>query len=105
MKQRLIVVDTPENLRRDLYGRRIAFHVRPADLQYAPALQELPFVHKVQSVTLSDGASAGIVVDLEDPVTQNPVIVRKLVECAADVQFVGEMRHSLEEVYLKLINS
>jgi len=28
-----------------------------------------------------------------------------LVEAGADVQFVGELRHSLEEVYLSLINS
>ena len=39
------------------------------------------------------------------PKTQNPVIVRKLVEAGADVQFVGELRHSLEEVYLSLIDA
>ncbi|HEX9117073.1 MAG TPA: ABC transporter ATP-binding protein [Anaerolineae bacterium] len=105
MRQRLIRVDTPANLRQQLYGRRVAFHVRPVDLGCAGLVQALPFVHKVQTVTLSDGASAGIVADLDDPLTQNPVIVRMLVEAGAEVQFVGELRHSLEDVYLKLINS
>jgi ABC-2 type transport system ATP-binding protein len=42
---------------------------------------------------------------MDDPEAQNPIIVRKLVEAGADVQFVGELRHSLEDVYLSLIKS
>ncbi len=105
MKQRLIRVDTPDNLRQQLYGRRVAFHVRPADLQYAGQVAALPFARNVQAVPLSNGASAGIVVDLDDPVSQNPAIVRTLVAAGADVQFVGELRHSLEDVYLTLVKS
>ncbi len=103
MKQRLIRVDTPQNLRHNLYGHKVAFHVRVADLVYAGLIQELPFVQSVQPVRLTDGAS--LVVDLDDPATQDPIIVRKLVEAGADIQFVGELRHSLEDVYLALVNS
>ena len=31
--------------------------------------------------------------------------VRTLVEAGAEVQFVGELRHSLEEVYLQLVRN
>jgi ABC-2 type transport system ATP-binding protein len=103
MKQRLIRVDTPQNLRQELYGHKVAFHVRPVDLQCTERLATLPFVRQVQPVKLTEGAA--IVIELDDPVNQNPAIVRELVACGADVQFVGELRASLEDVYLKLINS
>ncbi len=102
MKQRLLVVDTPQNLRQRLYGRKVVFHLR----QVSPALTELikalPFAHDVQ--TLDSPTGGKIVVGLDAPETQNPIIVRKLVEAGAEVQFVGELRHSLEDVYLSLIN-
>jgi len=46
---------------------------------------------------------AKLVVGLENPEEENPAILRRLVELGADVQFVGEIRHSLEDVYLQLI--
>ena len=35
----------------------------------------------------------------------DPEIVRALVAAGADLQFVGELRHSLEEVYLQLMKA
>ena len=40
---------------------------------------------------------------LPGPDAQNPAIVRTLVEGGAGVQFVGELRHSLEDIYLEMI--
>jgi ABC-2 type transport system ATP-binding protein len=42
---------------------------------------------------------------VSEPERDNPVIVRTLVEHGAEVRFVTELRHSLEEVYLNLIHS
>ncbi len=103
MKQRLIRVDTPENLRHELYGHRVAFHVRAVDLACTDLVRGLPFVRQVQPLTVNGGGA--IVVDLDDPIRQDPVIVRALVEAGADIQFVGELRHSLEDVYLQLIKA
>jgi ABC-2 type transport system ATP-binding protein len=44
-----------------------------------------------------------LLVNLDDPEANNPDIIRLLVEAGADVQFVGELRHSLEDVYLELV--
>jgi ABC-2 type transport system ATP-binding protein len=98
MKQRLLVVDTPKNLRQRLYGRKVVFHVKQSGARLVEQIKALPFAREVQTVDNK------IVVGLDNPEEQNPVIVRKLVEAGADVQFVGELRHSLEEVYLSLIN-
>ncbi len=102
MKQRLLVVDTPQNLRQQLYGRKVVFHLREVNPFLAGLVKALPFAHDVQTVDSPSGGK--IVVALDAPETQNPVIVRKLVEAGAEVQFVGELRHSLEDVYLSLIN-
>ncbi len=42
---------------------------------------------------------------LDDPEADNPQIVRALVAAGADLQFVGELRHSLEEIYLQLVKN
>ena len=44
-------------------------------------------------------------VGLDHPETENPVILRQLVQAGAEVQFVGEIRHSLEDVYLQLLGA
>jgi ABC-2 type transport system ATP-binding protein len=98
MKQRLLVVDTPKALRQRLFGRKVVFHIKQSSPSLVKLVQSLPFAREVQAVDNK------IVVGLNEPEAQNPVIVRKLVEAGADVQFVGELRHSLEDVYLSLIN-
>ena len=35
----------------------------------------------------------------------DPEVVRALVKAGADIQFVGELRHSLEDVYLQLVKA
>ncbi len=97
MKQRLLIVDTPANLRKQLFGRTVVFHLRQADEATAARVAGLPFVKKVQRLDNK------LLVALDDPETHNPAVVRALVEAGADVQFVGELRHSLEDVYLSLM--
>ena len=46
-----------------------------------------------------------LIVTLDDPENHNPEIIRVLVAAGADVQFVGELRHSLEDVYLHLVQN
>jgi ABC-2 type transport system ATP-binding protein len=46
-----------------------------------------------------------LVVSLDEPEARNPELVRSLVKAGADIQFVGELRHSLEDVYLQLVKN
>jgi ABC-2 type transport system ATP-binding protein len=98
-KTRLIALDTPGNLRKRLYGRRVAFHLSRVDEKYKTAVNELPFVKDLQQVDNS------LLVGLDNPEKENPIILRKLVEAGADIQFVGELRHSLEDIYLRMIRT
>ena len=97
-KARLIIVDSPANLRKRLYGRKVVFHLRRLDPAWVDRVRTLPFVKEAQAV------DAKLVVGLDDPEDANPAIVRHLVEAGAEIQFVGELRHSLEDVYLRLVN-
>ena len=46
-----------------------------------------------------------LLVTLDDPDEHNPEIIRMLVGAGAEIQFVGELRHSLEDVYMQLVAS
>jgi ABC-2 type transport system ATP-binding protein len=50
-----------------------------------------------------DGASS-YVLDVTDPRTIAPDVTRALVAAAADVVSISESRHSLEDIYLQLID-
>jgi ABC-2 type transport system ATP-binding protein len=50
-----------------------------------------------------DGA-AGYVLAVSDPAVAAPAVARALVESGADVLSIGESRHSLEDVYLELVD-
>lgn len=96
-KTRLITVDTPARLRQQLYDRRVVFHLSRVEPAWVDLVRTLPFVKQVRVV------EPKLVVTLDQPEMQNPVIVRHLVEAGAEVQFVGELRPSLEDVYLRLV--
>jgi ABC-2 type transport system ATP-binding protein len=98
-KTHLLVVDTPARLRASVFGRKVVFHLRSADESIAENVRKLPFVRDVKVVENK------LVVTLDEPETRNPEIVRTLVKVGADVQYVGELRHSLEDVYLQLVKS
>jgi ABC-2 type transport system ATP-binding protein len=97
LKTRMVAVDTPARLRAQFFGRKVVFHLRAADQALAGMVRAIPSVREVQAV------DNRLVVTLDDPEARNPEIVRALVGAGADVQFVGELRHSLEEVYLQLV--
>ena len=103
-RQRLIAVDTPEALRRKLFGRQTVVHLAQRGDSYAELIGRLPGVQHVQELPGEDGGSS-MVIDLSDPATQNPAIVAALVAQGAQIRFVNELRHSLEAVYLSLLKN
>jgi ABC-2 type transport system ATP-binding protein len=96
-KTHLLVVDSPANLRSQLFGRKVVFHLAKSDETIAASIQRLPFVREAKVIENK------LVVNLDDPETHNPEIIRVLVGAGVDIQFVGELRHSLEDVYLQLV--
>jgi len=95
----LLAVDTPAALRRDVFGRKVVIHLAELLPEYEATISKFPFVDAVESI------DARLVVTLDDPETQNPALVSALVNAGAQVQFVGEVRKSLEDVYLHLVSN
>lgn len=96
--KQLQVVDTPERLRQQLYGRQVVFHLGQEASGYRAVVAGVTAVKNVEVV------GNKLVVSLDDPERVNPEIIRLLVSAGADVQFVGERRHSLEDIYLQMVN-
>jgi ABC-2 type transport system ATP-binding protein len=97
-KQRLIKVDSPGRMRNALFGRTVEIRLKHVEAALADRVRTLA---GVKNVEIEDSR---LILALDDPETANPAVVRALVEAGAEVQFVSEVRHSLEDVYLSLIN-
>jgi ABC-2 type transport system ATP-binding protein len=98
-KTHLLVVDTPASLRKSVFGRKIIVHLGSPSESYVPVVKKLAFVTDVKAVNNK------LVIQLDDPEIQNPELIRELVKANASIQFIGELRYSLEEVYLQLVKN
>ena len=98
-KGTLLALDTPTALRRKLFGRQVVFHLAEMQPKYVQTVIQFEFVLSAEAVDNK------LVIGLDDPEKYNPAIVRSLVEAGANIQFVGEVRQRLEDVYLKLVKA
>jgi ABC-2 type transport system ATP-binding protein len=98
MNTSLRTIGTPEELRRTLFTRSIAVGTA-APVEYPDKVfGGLTAVEGWQT----DGPTSYLVT-VTDPAAAAPGITRALVAAGADVLSIGETRHSLEDVYLELI--
>ena len=95
----VLALDSPKVLRRKIFGRKVVFHLLEAKAEFEQVVLPFDFVSEVQVVENK------ILVSVEDPEKNNPAIIRALVESGAEIQFVGELRRRLEDVYLELMKS
>jgi ABC-2 type transport system ATP-binding protein len=82
-----------------MYGRRVVFHLRELQPAWVQLVANIPGTGEVETVDNK------LVVSLNDPEESNPKIVNALVTAGAQIQFVGEIRHSLEQIYLEMVKS
>lgn len=97
--QTLRVVDTPGALRRQIYGRQVVFHLASPPEPCLPVVRDLEYVREARAIDNK------LVLSLDEPERYNPELIRLLVEAGAEIQFVGEIRHSLEDIYLQMVRS
>ena len=97
-KQRLIQVDTPSRMKTAVFGRQVEFRIKRAAPQLADLIKRFTFI---KSTRIEEDR---LLLGLDNPEESNPLIVKALVDAGVEVQFVSEVRHSLEDVYLSLIN-
>jgi len=97
LKTTVVAVDTPEALRRKLFGRSVVLRLRRYDAEFLETIESLSFVKSVEQ------ENHRWIIRLEDPDANCPELVRRLVEAGADVQSLLEDEQSLADVYLKLV--
>jgi ABC-2 type transport system ATP-binding protein len=97
LKTKLIAVDSPKNLERSLYNRKTIVHLKQVTNSVLAAVKKLD---SIKNVRVSENK---LILDIDDPEAVNPEVVRAIVEADGNIQYVTELRSTLEDVYLKLI--
>jgi ABC-2 type transport system ATP-binding protein len=95
----LRTVGRPQDLRDRLFAKTLTVRTRVPLADPGRVFEGLP---AVESWSL-DGTSA-YVIAVSDPAIAAPAVTRALVQAGADVLSLGESRHSLEDIYLELID-
>jgi ABC-2 type transport system ATP-binding protein len=97
LKTKLVAVGSPKDLELSLYNRKTIVHLQSVTSAVKVAVEKLSAVKNVRT---SDNK---LILDIDNPEKDNPAVVRAIVGAGGDVQYVTELRSTLEDVYLKLI--
>jgi len=97
MNRTALAIGSPKDLARRYWGRTTVLELATVDPAYVDIVRGLDFASNVR---IDDGR---ILIDLDDPEIRNPVIVEKLTRAGAKIEYVTELKRSLEDVYMKLI--
>ncbi len=93
----IVAQGSPGELERSLWTRETEVELEKATPAVAKAVESLK---SVKSVSRKGNR---LTIDVGDPEKSNPEIVRAIVKAGGNVRFVTERRHSLQDVYLELI--
>jgi ABC-2 type transport system ATP-binding protein len=99
LNTKLSTIGRPDELRDQLFAKALMVRTAEPLLEPDRVFAEVPALEGWHL----DGAGA-YVLDVSDPAKAAPVVTRALVAAGADVLSIGESRHSLEDVYLELID-
>lgn len=97
VKNRIIRVGSPKELARGLFARTISIRLQTIPASLLKDISSLPFVSQAQI------RGDELILNVRDPEEDNPEVISWLIHQGLQVQFVSEEEHSLEDVYLKLI--
>jgi ABC-2 type transport system ATP-binding protein len=97
MERTALAVGSPKELARRYWGRTTVIELSESGEKYLETVKRLPFVSNVR---LDDGK---ILMDLDNPELRNPAIVDVLTRAGAKIEYVTELKRTLEDVYMKLI--
>jgi ABC-2 type transport system ATP-binding protein len=97
LKTKLVAIGAPKDLERDSSTRKTIIHLTQVN---DPILAAVKKLSPVKNVRVSENK---LILDVDDPEQDNPLIVKEIVAAGGNIQYVTELRSSLEDVYLKLI--
>jgi ABC-2 type transport system ATP-binding protein len=97
MSRTVLAVGAPKELARNYWGRTTVIELAQMLPKYVEIVRGLSFASNVRT---EDGK---ILVDLDDLEERNPVIVDALSKAGARIEYITELRRSLEDVYMRLM--
>lgn len=97
MDRTAIAVGSPRELARRYWGRTTVIELAGRTEEYVDVVRGLGFASNVRT---DDGR---ILVDLDDPELRNPAIVEALTRAGARIEYVSELKRTLEDVYMRLV--
>jgi ABC-2 type transport system ATP-binding protein len=97
-RRTVIRIDTPADLRAELYGHATEFRLLPS-----PRPDHLMTVQAIDGVKDAHLENGSIIVKSTDPLLVNPRVVRALVGAGAEIAYVTDRKVSLEDVYLRVV--
>jgi ABC-2 type transport system ATP-binding protein len=97
LKTKLIAIDSPKNLERSLYNRKTIVHMETITNEVLAAVKNLNSVKNIRS------SENKLILDMDNPEEDNPDLIRAIVDAKGKIQYVTELKSTLEDVYLKLI--
>jgi ABC-2 type transport system ATP-binding protein len=94
----LVALDTPANLRNRLYRHQTMIKLEEIDDRLIQVISKLDYVksHSREENTLF--------IELADPSKHHPELIKNIVEAGGRIIEVTEKKHSLEDIYLSLLN-
>lgn len=96
MNRRILGAGTPQRLKYS-FGRKIIIRLeRMSD-------RILSILDGMDSVRLVEKEGNSLVLEVEDPESDNADIINNIVKAGGRIQFVSELGASLEDVYMKLV--
>lgn len=93
------LVGRPDELRAQLFKRSLEVRLRAELASPASVFVGLPGVERWEA-----SASGSYLLTVSDPDAAAPQVARALVHAGADILSIAEPRHSLEDVYLELVD-
>jgi ABC-2 type transport system ATP-binding protein len=99
LNTRLQLVGRPDELRQPLFSQALSVRIRGSLADPASVFRGLSAVDGWK-VT----ASGGYELAVSDPEVAAPAVARALVSAGADILSLAESRHSLEDIYLELVD-
>jgi ABC-2 type transport system ATP-binding protein len=98
IKTRLVALDTPSNLRGRIFGRQVVVELESVTDSIVSGIKDLGFVTSVEEL------GNKLTIEMEEFDRNRPVLVRRIVEKGGSVVSVYERKHSLEEIYITLMD-
>jgi ABC-2 type transport system ATP-binding protein len=96
IKTKLLAINTPEQLGKSVFGNKIVIQLEKVDEQILAAVKNL------KPINLSVEENK-IIIDVADPLKENPIFAKAIVLAGGRIQFITELNTDLEETYLKIV--